>query len=428
MVSNSEPSDSRPPWARMHLWQIQWVRDLLIGTAFLGLLMLGHRLSLVTVPLLLALGLAYLLEPLMRGLEKRLHLKRRSAAALLLVGVFFCAVVPITVAGVVATMQSARVAQSVYTGSSAVVASVRAPEDLKLAEAVPPAWRRVRNTVVEIAETARAEREQPGSGEGLASAMGDDLIRIINGILEFVSTNSERLASSAIKTGGNAARLAFSTVGWLGNVAFMGFLCLFFLYFAIARQADFSRFVRELVPEKDRGRAGAVFHRMDNAVSGFIRGRITIALFLALFYILGFAVIGVPAPILLGCLISLLALVPYATLAALPVVMTLMALEGASGLRGEWWWILVAPTIWYQLGQALDDYVLTPRIQGKTTDLSTPQILFASLAGGLLGGFYGLLVAIPAAACLNILVDELLKPAFVSWVKGNREDFLPLEE
>ncbi|MEO2144578.1 MAG: hypothetical protein ABGY32_01650, partial [bacterium] len=74
MVSNSDPSDSRPPWARMHLWQIQWVRDLLIGSAFLGLLMLGHRLSLVTVPLLLALGLAYLLEPLMRGLEKRLHL------------------------------------------------------------------------------------------------------------------------------------------------------------------------------------------------------------------------------------------------------------------------------------------------------------------------------------------------------------------
>ena len=72
--------------------------------------------------------------------------------------------------------------------------------------------------------------------------------------------------------------------------------------------------------------------------------------------------------------------------------------------------------------------LLTPRIQGKTTDLSTPQILFASLAGGLLGGFYGLLVAFPAAACLNILVDELLKPAFVSWVKGNREDFLPLEE
>ena len=65
--------------------------------------------------------------------------------------------------------------------SYAVVASVRAPEDLKLAEAVPPAWRRVRNTVVEIAESARAEREQPGSEEGLGAVMGDDLIRIING-------------------------------------------------------------------------------------------------------------------------------------------------------------------------------------------------------------------------------------------------------
>ena len=417
-MTQADPSNNRPAWARVHLWQIQWVRDLSIGVGILALLMLGHQLSLVTVPLFLALGLAYLLEPLVRGMEQRLKLKRHSATALLLMGVVFGGVLPITVAGIFATMQSARVAQSVYVGSSAVVASVRSPEDEALAGAVPPAWHGVRDTVLEIAEAARIERDDPGSAEGLAGKLGDDLYRIVEGVLEFVSTHSGRLASSALKTGGSAARLAVSTVSWLGQGAFMGFLCLFFLYFAVARQRDLSRFVREMVPEKDRGRAGAIFHRMDNAVSGFIRGRITIALFLALFYILGFALIGVPAPILLGCLISLLALIPYATLAALPLVMILMALEGAPGLQGEWWWILAAPTVWYQLGQTLDDYILTPRIQGKTTDLSTPQILFASIAGGLLGGFYGLLIAIPAAACIRILVDELVRPRFVDWVKG----------
>mgnify|MGYP007106987690 FL=1 len=108
-MTQADPSNNRPAWARVHLWQIQWVRDLSIGVGILALLMLGHQLSLVTVPLFLALGLAYLLEPLVRGMEKRLKLKRHSATALLLMGVVFGGVLPITVAGIFATMQKKKV-------------------------------------------------------------------------------------------------------------------------------------------------------------------------------------------------------------------------------------------------------------------------------------------------------------------------------
>ena len=81
----------------------------------------------------------------------------------------------------------------------------------------------------------------------------------------------------------------------------------------------------------------------------------------------------------------------------------------------------------WMLGQFMDDYVLTPRIQGKTTGMDTPTILFASLAGGVLAGVYGLLIAIPVAACIKILLKEVFWPRFKAWSEGRRRDFLPIE-
>ena len=62
-------------------------------------------------------------------------------------------------------------------------------------------------------------------------------------------------------------------------------------------------------------------------------------------------------------------------------------------------------------------------IQGKSTGMDTPTILFATLAGGSLMGIYGLLLAIPLAACLKILLQELFWPRFQEWIAGKRPDF-----
>ena len=94
---------------------------------------------------------------------------------------------------------------------------------------------------------------------------------------------------------------------------------------------------------------------------------------------------------------------------------------------GQWWWVLGAPAVVYFVGQALDDYVWTPVIQGKSTNMDTPTILFATLAGGALFGVFGMLIAIPIAACVKILIVEIVWPAFKDWAEGRSEDPLPIE-
>ena len=63
---------------------------------------------------------------------------------------------------------------------------------------------------------------------------------------------------------------------------------------------------------------------------------------------------GVPAPLILGQAVSVITLIPYAGLLAVPFVIVLLWLEGHTGFRGEIWWILLAPFAWFQIGQALD--------------------------------------------------------------------------
>jgi predicted PurR-regulated permease PerM len=58
--------------------------------------------------------------------------------------------------------------------------------------------------------------------------------------------------------------------------------------------------------------------------------------------------------------------------------------------------------------------------------MDMPTILFAVLAGGIIAGFYGILLAIPAAACLKILMRETFWPRFRAWADGRVKDFLPI--
>ena len=186
-------------------------------------------------------------------------------------------------------------------------------------------------------------------------------------------------------------------------------------------------FLRSLLPDSERERAVGLITQMDRAVSGFIRGRLTIALIQGFVFSVLYAVIGVPGAVILGVVVAFLSIVPYLAIVGIPVSIVLLWLENYAGLRGSIWWVLIAPVVVYNLGQALDDYVWTPMIQGKELDMDIPTILFATFAGGALLGIYGLLLAIPLAACVKILMREVVWPRFRAWAAGAESDPLPLK-
>lgn len=410
MSDPSPTNDSGPAWRDVHLWQIQPVRDVVVVLGVLGLFWLGQTLSVVTVPLLIAILLAYLLEPVIAWMMRRLRVTRSGAAASLVVGVIAVVILPSIAGAVFGIVQLAGFVGRSASNTSAVYESVREPSDAEIAarvEQAGPAWVWARDQLA-------------------ALGPGDDLNRLLGQVSERLTANAGSILGSTAGAGADIVRSTLSLMGGAFGLLFAAFLTAFFFYFVATGWVELQSFSGRLLPDKHRDRIIDLARKFDAVISGFIRGRLTIAFVQAFVYSLGYFIAGVPASFILGPAVAVLAIVPYLSMIGVPVSIALLWVEGHEGLRGAWWWVIGAPLAVYAIGQAIDDYFLTPMIQGKSTNMDTPTILFATLAGGVLFGVFGVLVAIPLAACLKILIREVFWPRFKAWAEGREQDFLPI--
>ena len=201
----------------------------------------------------------------------------------------------------------------------------------------------------------------------------------------------------------------------------------YFFFFAVAFPSVID-FGRGLVPHEHRDHVFELVGAMDRAVSGFVRGRLVISAILGTIFAIGWLIVGVPYSLALGLVVGIFCAVPYLSIVGVPVAIGLLAVDQFSLPEAEryaWWGIVLWPALVYGIGQSLDDWVLTPLIQGKATDLDPVSIVVAVLAGGSLAGVYGMLLAVPAAACVKILVREVVMPRVRDWSEGRVRDPLP---
>lgn len=459
----------------MHLWQIQPLRDVLVLLSILGIVYLGYILSIVTVPILLALMLAYLFEPLVARMTSDGRVGRARVAASILLLSLLLIVVPASVGIGVSLVQGVSYTRGVIRSIELVSNSVLKPDDEVLRASLAQrskTWGMIRDYIVEErgkvkAQDDRNDRKEKqdstsnpdpsnpalpvptpqsqssettndttGNAEGTPSEVDiiqssnepPDLFRVLEWTRLMLQRNANDIGNTVLSAGGGAVEALLSILNGLWKLVATISLTAFFFFFFCTGYGQVLQFWKKLLPTRKRGRVLDLLEQMDVVISGFIRGRLTICAILIGVYTFGYLIIGVPAPWIVGPIVGMLTLIPYASGALAPVVIFLMLLEPSTGWQGEWWWAIGGPLIVLSIAQVLDDYFLTPRIQGKTTNMDMPTILFASIAGGSLAGFYGLLLAIPIAACIKILLREVFWPRFREWAMGRADDFLPISK
>jgi predicted PurR-regulated permease PerM len=465
-----------PAWSRLHLWQIQPLRDIMIFVAMFGLLWLGYRLSIVTVPILLALLLAYLFEPVVRWVTRRNRVRRPFAALSIIVLSTLVVVAPAGFGIAFGLAQGSAFVQTQSANIQQLLKVLDKPEDQSLRDALPSErWRSLADWLIKQEARAALDSAVEGAKRGIKGAEADGatvarptgpakdatandpdtltgstpeppatgdtdtdgnlpMDLVASGVAQITSQAVEWLRNHAGDLGARAVRVGAGALGTLGRVAgsfatllFGGFLTLFFFYFFCVSWDRVLCAFKELVPISAQPRVFELASRMDRVIAGFVRGRLTICLCQIVLFTIAYLIIGVPAAFIVGPLVGLLTLVPYGASVGMPVAMLLMALSPNihNDFRDSWWFIIGAPIFVQGISQVLDDYILTPKIQGKNTDMSVPMILFASIAGGVLGGVYGLLLAIPVAACAKILYFEIVLPRLKAWAAGTAADPLP---
>lgn len=157
--------------------------------------------------------------------------------------------------------------------------------------------------------------------------------------------------------------------------------------------------VESLVPRKYHKLARQAVEDIDRALSGFIRGQALVCLSLGLIYGLGLTLVGLKYGATVGIVAGVLSFIPYVGSSFGLIVSMILAFVQFDDPLSIGLTLAVFLT-----GQALEGYVLTPRLVGGRVGLHPVWILFALFAGGSLLGFAGVLIAVPTAAVFGVLI------------------------
>lgn len=146
-----------------------------------------------------------------------------------------------------------------------------------------------------------------------------------------------------------------------------------------------------------------------NILVSFFRGQLVVAFLQGLLYAIGFSLIGLQYGFLLGLVLGLLNIIPYlGSIVGLAVMIPLGFFQEGGGLT-----LAVGAVIVFSIVQAIESYLLTPRIMGDRTGLHPVAIIVAIFFWGTaFGGIWGMILAIPLTA-FGVVCWRLLKEKYM---------------
>jgi predicted PurR-regulated permease PerM len=200
---------------------------------------------------------------------------------------------------------------------------------------------------------------------------------------------------------------SFDSVVGLGK-ALLGFVTSFVLVTVVAVYllVDLPRVRRALyllAPRSRRPRMVLLTDEILDRVGGYVLGNLLLSLIAAGLTIAWALAFGIPYALLQGLLVGLLDLIPIIGSTVGGVIVSLVALTVSLP-------VAIATGGFYLVYRFLEDYLLTPRIMRRTVAVPGLLTVLATVLGGALLGIVGALVAIPVAAALKLLHDEITLP------------------
>ena len=191
---------------------------------------------------------------------------------------------------------------------------------------------------------------------------------------------------------------------WSGGLALINFIAVLFVtpvvaFYLLMDWDDMVEGIDEYLPRQHRDTIHYLAAELDRVLSGFIRGQLTVCIILGTFYAVTLMLIGLDFALLIGVFAGLISFIPF-------VGSILGGVVSVGVATAQFWdnpvWIAVVAVI-FAAGQALEGNFLTPKLVGDKVGLHPVWLMFALSAFGVLFGFVGLLVAVPAAAAIGVL-------------------------
>ena len=327
---------------------IRWAGVTLI---VLAVLYMTNYLSSVLLPFFIAWFFAYLLYPVVKFIENKLHIRIRALSILIAMGT-----------------------------AIAVIGGV-------LWLIIPP----MIDQFDKLGEVLTQWLHQTTHTNNLTALIKDWLQANQEQIELFLKSKD---FSDAIKT---TMPKVFSVVSQTATVLMSivaSMITLLYMFFILLDYETLTANWVRIFPKKNRPFWSALMKDVERELNNYIRGQGLVALCMGIMFCIGFTIIGFPMAIGLGILIGIMDLVPYLhTFALIPTAF--LAMLKAADTGQNFWLVFGLAVLVFCVVQVITDMVVTPKIMGKAMGLN-PAILLLSLSvWGALLGFLGLIVALP---------------------------------
>ncbi|MBN2001475.1 AI-2E family transporter [candidate division KSB1 bacterium] len=337
-----------------------------------GLVWLLGYLSDVLIPFAVALLLAYLINPIVTFVQKKIG---NRLAAVLITLIFMLGfitllvwiLVPIIVSEI--THMGTLISNLVTKSDMAEMAAKRLPPDI---------WQAIKDYI------AREEVQAFFKTDNFIELAKSVIQRVLPGIWGLITGTASVLLGLLV-------------------LALVGLYLIFLLLDFQKVRHDW----KDIIPEQYREPVLHFLQDFNAAMKRHFRSQALIAGIVGVLFATGFVIIGLPMGLIVGLFMGLLNMIPYLqALGFLPV--TFMALMQALETGRSFWVVFGLACLVVAIVQTIQDTLLVPKIQGKTTGLSPAMIVLSLSIWGKLLGFLGLLLALPLTFLLRAYYRRFL--------------------
>jgi len=314
----------------------------------------------VVAPFFIAFALAYLLDPLVDWLVS-LKFSRTLSVLVLMSVFFFLALGSVILLVPILSMQAENLAKDipVYVGAF---------QD----------WIRPMLDLISGLESAKVE--------------------------EFLNEGLSRFGELPMKALQFSGKLIWGSISNLFNIILMiaNMVIIPVVMFYLLRDFDsINKKLLELMPTRFQEKTKDIVLEIDQVLSRFVRGQMMVAGLMGLMYSVGLFLCDTPMSLSLGMMAGLVNLVPY-----LGLILGLVPSAIMTYIHTQEWLPVLGVAGVFAFVQAIEGFVITPRVVGENIGLHPVAVIFAVLLGGELFGITGMILGVPVVAVLNVLLSR----------------------
>ena len=257
----------------------------------------------------------------------------------------------------------------------------------------------------------------------------EDADRVINDLVtkrlpdDFRPQLEQVLANFSTQATAWASNISSKAVNWVSALisgtsqVIVALIIMPFMLFYLLRDGKGLRdYITQFLPNKLREPVGKVLSEVNQQLSNYVRGQITVAVIVAIMFIIFFKIIGLRYAVTLGITAGFLNLVPYlgSFLAMIPALV-LGLIAGPV--------MLLKVIIVFIVEQTIEGRFVSPLILGSQLNIHPITILFVLLTSGSMFGIWGVLLGIPIYASAKVVIS-----AIFDWYKEISGLYEPVEE